>query len=143
MVLLLPWYFYSILQSSEIQEWIDKSLADAKIENGEVCSLIRDCLKFNPQERLRKEALLDHAFFREVIPVVGTTGTGKSTLISLMTGQHLESGSGPISVTKDCQMVEGGPATVSVFFVFCLRTLPCRIVPPGLLLGRVFKKALL
>ena len=110
--------FYFVFSDSEIQEWIDKSLADAKIEYGEVCSLIRDCLKFNPQERLRKEALLDHAFFREVIPVVGTTGTGKSTLISLMTGQHLESGSGPISVTKDCQMVEGGPATDSVCCLF-------------------------
>ena len=56
--------------------------------------MIKGCLAFDPSERIKKEELLDHEFFREVVPVVGTTGTGKSTLASLMTGQHLTAGAG-------------------------------------------------
>ena len=63
-------------------------------------------MAFDPSERLRKEALLEHAFFREVIPVVGTTGTGKSTLASLMTGQHLTAGAGQCLYPK-FKRVEG------------------------------------
>ena len=93
--------------------WIDQSLSGAAVNDEELCSLIRDCLRFDPTERLRKEALLDHAFFHEVIPVVGTTGSGKSTLISLMTGRPLESGSGSDSVTMRCELApneDGGPS---------------------------------
>lgn len=35
---------------------------------------------------------------------VGTTGTGKSSTISICTGQPVRSGSGPNSITEQCQM---------------------------------------
>ena len=107
-----------IFSADELRNWIDRSLGGAGINDEELCSLIRGCLSFDPRERLRKEALLEHAFFREVIPVVGTTGTGKSTLISLMSGQQLVSGAGSASVTRDCPQKKGCTSGLSWFSAY-------------------------
>ena len=48
----------------------------------------------------------DVAKEHQVIVIVGSTGTGKSTLIGMMTGQDVETSGGAKSVTRQCQLIK-------------------------------------
>ena len=41
----------------------------------------------------------------QLVVIVGSTGTGKSTLIEIMTGQDVETSGGAKSVTRQCQLI--------------------------------------
>ena len=42
----------------------------------------------------------------QLVVIVGSTGTGKSTLIEIMTGQDVEISGGAKSVTRQCQLIK-------------------------------------
>lgn len=97
-------YQFFVLLEEDLEKWANQ----LTIEDDLLFDLIKKCLKFGPEDRIRKEQLLTHEWFKNdtLIGVVGTTGTGKTSLVSIMTGfDNLGCGSGPSSMTKQCQLV--------------------------------------